>query len=144
MGGIYPMVGSKKDKSEVGNPLILVADPRKPNRKLTCDLLRNSGYTVIEVSSSHLVVETARQNNPDLVVIGSSWANGKENNILRKFHQDSQLDHISVIVIINETRKKTNFEAYRTNKDKLLSTEVATLSVIRLIDGFLSKKYTMQ
>lgn len=66
---------------------ILVVEDNDLNRKLFCDVLKASGFTVEPVSDGQTMLETARQFVPNLVIM------------------DIQLPHVSGVDLIAEMRR---------------------------------------
>lgn len=132
--------------SEAGSPLILVAEHNQLNRKLTCDLLRSKGYKVLEVGNSRMILEAARQNKPDLVLLDAAWPEAKTANIVKKFRQDHALDKIPVIALTAANMDDDDFDAYCNDYDRLISMPASIMSVIRMVDIILSKvkKYALR
>lgn len=130
---------SGSNTSSMQYPLILIAEPNQLNRKLTCDLLKAKGYKILEVANSRLIIEAARHNKPDLVLISAHWPENQINQILKKFRKDKQLDSIPVVAIAKVLQEAGDFNDYCSDYDKLLLMPISTLSIIRLIESILSK-----
>lgn|SRR3990167_3656153 len=133
-------------KSEVCNPLILVAESNALNRRLTCDLLKSRGYKVMEVANSRLIVEATRHNSPDLVLMDLAMPGLDMLNIVRMIRSDEKLDEIPVIAVTNAVINDDELIDIQREYDEIVSKPVSITLLMNKIDGILAKakKYTIR
>lgn len=133
-------------KSEVCSPLILVAESNALNRRLTCDLLKSRGYKVLEVVNSRRIVEAARHNKPDLVLVDLALPGLDVLNIVKQIRMDSNLDTVPVIAVTNATINDDEMKEIQKDYDAFVSKPVSITLLIDKIDNTLAKakKYTIR
>lgn len=133
-------------KSEVCIPLILVAESNDLNRRLTCDLLKSRGYKVLEVANSRMIIEAARYNKPDLVLVDLALPELDIMNIVRNIRADATLDSIPLVAVTNATVNDDEMQYVRQEYDEMVSKPISITLLIGKIDSILakSKKYTIR
>jgi two-component system cell cycle response regulator DivK len=134
------------DKSEICTPLILVAESNELNRRLTCDLLKSRGYKVLEVANNRLIIEAARHNKPDLMLVDLALPGLDVLNLVRNIRADTTLDLIPVIAVTNATINDDEMNDIQNEYDELITKPVSITLLITKIDSILAKvqKYTIR
>lgn len=134
------------DKSEVCAPLILIAESNALNRRLTCDLLKSKGYRILEVVCFKFLVESIRQNKPDLVLLDLSLPGLDVMNIVKQIRSDCKLDCIPVIAVTNVTINDCEITEIQREYDEIVSKPISITILINKIDCILAKakKYTIR
>ncbi|RGP41634.1 Phosphate regulon transcriptional regulatory protein [Altererythrobacter insulae] len=72
---------------------ILVVEDNDLNRKLFCDVLKANGFDVDPLADGSVVLDTARQNSPDLIIM------------------DIQLPEVSGVDLIEQAKKDLHLQA---------------------------------
>lgn len=132
--------------SEICIPLVLVAESNDLNRRLICDLLKSRGYKVMEVANSRMIVEAARQNKPDLVLVDLALPGLDVLNIVKRIRMDAEMDSIAVIAVTNATINDDEMQGVQKDYDAFVAKPVSITLLINKIDTILAKakKYTLR
>lgn len=124
---------------EMCTPLILVAEDNALNRRLTCDILKSRGYKVLEVANARMVVEAARQNKPDLVLVDMSQPELNALNIVQKLREDKKLDNIPVVAVTNAAFDENDTEIMCQQYDELISKPISIRILVSMVDDILAR-----
>lgn len=140
------ILSKSSDKSEVCAPLILIAENNALNRRLTCDLLKSKGYRILEVVCVKFLIESIRQNKPDLVLLDLSLPGLDVLNIVKHIRADSKLDSIPLVAVTNSTINDCEISAIQREYDEIVSKPISITLLINKIDCILAKvkKYTIR
>ena len=78
---------------------ILVVEDNDLNRKLFCDVLKASGFTVEPVSDGQLVIETARRFVPNLVIMDIQLPHVSGVDLIAEMKRDRLLSSVPVLAV---------------------------------------------
>jgi two-component system cell cycle response regulator DivK len=78
---------------------ILVVEDNDLNRKLFCDVLLAGGFAVEPVAEGHLVIERARQFEPNLVVMDIQLQDISGIDLISILKRDSELADVPVLAV---------------------------------------------
>lgn len=78
---------------------ILVVEDNDLNRKLFCDVLKASGFTVEPVSDGQVVIETARQFVPNLVIMDIQLPHVSGVDLIAEMKRDRLLSSVPVLAV---------------------------------------------
>lgn len=78
---------------------ILIVEDNELNKKLFRDLLEANGYTALHTADAMEVLDLARQNKPDLILMDIQLPEVSGLEVTRWLKNDSELKHIPVIAI---------------------------------------------
>ncbi len=106
------------------NPLILVVDDIQLNRDLVKGVLAKSNVRIITANDGKIAVETARQQQPDIILMDMRMPNMDGTEATRIIKTHSETRHIPVIVLTASAMKED------------------TTVIADICDGFLSKPFT--
>lgn len=78
---------------------VLIVEDNELNMKLFHDLLEAHGYDVVECTSGAKVLETARENNPDLILMDIQLPEVSGLDVTKWLKEDDELKHIPVVAV---------------------------------------------
>ncbi|MCB2087437.1 MAG: response regulator [Sphingomonadaceae bacterium] len=78
---------------------ILVVEDNDLNRKLFCDVLRAGGFTVEGVADGEVVLETARNFIPNLVIMDIQLPHVSGLDLIAEMKRDRTLSHVPVLAV---------------------------------------------
>ncbi|MCP5395519.1 MAG: response regulator [Sphingomonadaceae bacterium] len=78
---------------------ILVVEDNDLNRKLFCDVLRAGGFTVEGVADGEVVLETARNFIPSLVIMDIQLPHVSGLDLIAEMKRDRTLSHVPVLAV---------------------------------------------
>lgn len=78
---------------------ILVVEDNDLNRKLFCDVLKASGFTVEPVSDGQAVLETARRFVPNLVIMDIQLPHVSGVDLIAEMQRDRLLSGVPVLAV---------------------------------------------
>ncbi|MEM1194786.1 MAG: response regulator [Pseudomonadota bacterium] len=78
---------------------IMVVEDNDLNRKLFCDVLNANGFDALPVAQGDLVLETARQHCPDLIIMDIQLQGISGVDLIEAAKRDTQLEAIPVLAV---------------------------------------------
>jgi two-component system cell cycle response regulator DivK len=77
----------------------MVVEDNDLNRKLFCDVLKANGFEVAPVADGEVVLETARQESPDLIIMDIQLPGISGVDLITAAKQDAKLRDIPVLAV---------------------------------------------
>lgn len=78
---------------------IMVVEDNDLNRKLFCDVLNANGFDALPVAQGDLVLETARQLRPDLIIMDIQLQGISGVDLIEAAKRDTRLEAIPVLAV---------------------------------------------
>ena len=78
---------------------ILVVEDNDLNRKLFCDVLKANGFEVEPLADGDLVIDTARQNSPDLIIMDIQLPKVSGVDLIEQAKRDLHLQAIPILAV---------------------------------------------
>ncbi|MEM9086459.1 MAG: response regulator [Pseudomonadota bacterium] len=78
---------------------IMVVEDNDLNRKLFCDVLKANGFEALPVADGGLVLDTARQHSPDLIIMDIQLPGVSGVDLIEAAKSDAKLEEIPVLAV---------------------------------------------
>ena len=77
----------------------MVVEDNDLNRKLFCDVLKANGFEALPVADGGLVLDTARQHSPDLIIMDIQLPGVSGVDLIEAAKSDAKLEGIPVLAV---------------------------------------------
>ncbi|MER2520250.1 MAG: response regulator [Bdellovibrionales bacterium] len=118
--------------------LILVVEDNALNMKLFCDLLTSHQYRVISTGDGMEVIELAKQNRPDLILMDIQLPEVSGIDVIRWLKSDTDLKAIPVIAVTAFAMKGDDERILASGCQAYISKPISVLNFMETVDKFLS------
>jgi two-component system cell cycle response regulator DivK len=129
------MVKNENERSRLAK--ILVVEDDQDNRELVVKALNFHGYQVIEAVDGEEVIEKARAENPDLILLDIYLPKMDGYEATRRLKGDRDLRHIPIIALTAHAMKGNREEALAAGCDGYIPKPIDVRELPKQIEYFL-------
>ncbi len=131
------MVGDEERRGRTAQKTILIVEDNELNRKLYTDLLDQKGYRVLQSIGGKEVLEIARQQKPDLILMDIQLPEFSGLEITRWLKQDAALKAIPVIAVTSFAMKGDEEKIREGGCDYYMAIPISVPQFLETVDRFL-------
>jgi two-component system, cell cycle response regulator DivK len=117
---------------------ILIVEDNELNMKLFHDLLEAHGFDTLETRNGNEVLELARQNKPDLILMDIQLPEVSGLDVTRWLKDDEELKHIPVIAVTAFAMKGDEQKIREGGCEDYISKPISVSSFIEVIEKYLN------
>lgn len=129
------MVNNENERSRLAK--ILVVEDDQDNREMVVKALNFHGYQVIEAVDGEEVIEKARAENPDLILLDIYLPKMDGYEVARRLKGDRGLRHIPIIALTAHAMKGNREEALAAGCDGYIPKPIDVRELPKQIEYFL-------
>jgi two-component system cell cycle response regulator DivK len=129
------MVNNENERSRLAK--ILVVEDDQDNREMVVKALNFHGYQVIEAVDGEEVIEKARAENPDLILLDIYLPKMDGYEVARRLKGDRDLRHIPIIALTAHAMKGNREEALAAGCDGYIPKPIDVRELPKQIEYFL-------
>ena len=129
------MVNNENERSRLAK--ILVVEDDQDNREMVVKALNFHGYQVIEAVDGEEVIEKARAENPDLILLDIYLPKMDGYEATRRLKGDRDLRHIPIIALTAHAMKGNREEALAAGCDGYIPKPIDVRELPKQIEYFL-------
>lgn len=129
------MVNNENERSRLAK--ILVVEDDQDNREMVVKALNFHGYQVIEAVDGEEVIEKARAENPDLILLDIYLPKMDGYEAARRLKGDRDLRHIPIIALTAHAMKGNREEALAAGCDGYIPKPIDVRELPKQIEYFL-------
>lgn len=116
---------------------ILVVEDNDLNRKLFCDVLRSSGFSVEPCADGELALNAARAFDPDLVIMDIQLPNISGMDLITQMKRDASLSDVPVLAVTAYAGKGDEDKIRGAGAQAYLSKPVSIGPFMRAVKGLM-------
>ena len=116
---------------------ILVVEDNDLNRKLFCDVLKSSGFSVEPCADGELALNAARAFDPDLVIMDIQLPNISGMDLIAQMKRDASLSDVPVLAVTAYAGKGDEDKIRGAGAQAYLSKPVSIGPFMRAVKGLM-------
>ena len=117
---------------------VLIVEDNELNMKLFHDLLEAHGYDTLETNNGNNVLELARDNKPDLILMDIQLPEVSGLDVTRWLKDDDELKHIPVIAVTAFAMKGDEQKIREGGCEDYISKPISVTNFIEVIQKYLN------
>lgn len=119
---------------------VLIVEDNELNMKLFHDLLEAHGLETLETSDGHAVLDLARENKPDLILMDIQLPEVSGLDVTKWLKDDDELKHIPVIAVTAFAMKGDEQKIREGGCEDYISKPISVVRFLEVIDHHLADK----
>ncbi len=119
---------------------ILIVEDNELNMKLFNDLLEAHGYVTVQAKDGRVVIELARQNKPDLILMDIQLPEISGLDIAKMLKADEDLKDIPVIAVTAFAMKGDEQKIRSSGCDGYIAKPISVASFLQTVSKFLESR----
>ncbi len=123
--------------SQVSEKSVLVVEDNELNMRLFCDLLESFGFKTYQCRDGAKVVEIARQERPDLIIMDIQLPEVSGLDITRWLKDDPELRDIPVLAVTAFAMRNDERRVREAGCEAYLSKPIQMLPFIRTVESLM-------
>lgn len=123
-----------------GQKTIMIVEDNELNMKLFHDLLEANGFKTMETRDGHSVLEMARANRPDLILMDIQLPEISGLEVTKWLKQDADLRSIPVIAVTAFAMKGDEQKIREGGCEDYISKPISVTRFLEVIDHHLNRK----
>lgn len=123
--------------SQVSEKSVLVVEDNELNMRLFCDLLESFGFKTFQCRDGAKVVEIARQERPDLIIMDIQLPEVSGLDITRWLKDDPELRDIPVLAVTAFAMRNDERRVREAGCEAYLSKPIQMLPFIRTVESLM-------
>ena len=117
---------------------VLIVEDNELNMKLFHDLLEAHGYDTLETNNGNAVLDMARQNKPDLILMDIQLPEVSGLDVTKWLKDDEELKHIPVIAVTAFAMKGDEQKIREGGCEDYISKPISVTNFIEVIQKYLN------
>lgn len=117
---------------------VLIVEDNELNMKLFHDLLEAHGYATLETRNGNEVLEIARKDKPDLILMDIQLPEISGLDVTKNLKSDAELKHIPVIAVTAFAMKGDEQKIREGGCEDYISKPISVTNFIEIIEKYLT------